>query len=188
MCNTTTERNHADLALEKYVTETVMAIVKGFFSSPFSVNHSNLQVLFFKKTCDPSQDVLIQEMSDSKLAALQYEYLTEFLLHCTFAWDLHVSLQTSSYLRCFVLSALMSLIRNVSIRSMPFLRLSSAFSFLSLQTNQSVFIKLLQSAFRIYNCTWINPGQKANIESCIKTLADVGKCCYPAVCKCVFLL
>ncbi|XP_029951400.1 inositol 1,4,5-trisphosphate receptor type 2 [Salarias fasciatus] len=85
VCNTTTDRNHADLALEKYVTETVMAIVKGFFSSPFSVNHSNLQ------------------------------------------------------------------------------------------TNQSVFIKLLQSAFRIYNCTWINSAQKANIESCIKTLADVAK-------------
>ncbi|XP_068168569.1 inositol 1,4,5-trisphosphate-gated calcium channel ITPR2 isoform X2 [Antennarius striatus] len=85
VCNTTTDRNHADPALEKYVTETVMAIVKGFFSSPFSVNHSNLQ------------------------------------------------------------------------------------------TNQSVFIKLLQSAFRIYNCTWLNPPQKGNIESCIKTLADVAK-------------
>ncbi|KAK2842102.1 hypothetical protein Q5P01_012302 [Channa striata] len=83
--NTTTDRNHADLALEKYVTETVMAIVKGFFSSPFSVNHANLQ------------------------------------------------------------------------------------------TNQSTFIKLLESAFRISNCTWINTAQKANIESCIKTLADVAK-------------
>uniref|UniRef100_A0A8C6SHD8 Inositol 1,4,5-trisphosphate receptor n=1 Tax=Neogobius melanostomus TaxID=47308 RepID=A0A8C6SHD8_9GOBI len=81
----TTDRNHADQALEKYVTETVMAIVKGFFSSPFSVNHSNLQ------------------------------------------------------------------------------------------TNQSVFIKLLQSAFRLYNCTWITSAQKTNIESCIKTLADVAK-------------
>uniref|UniRef100_A0A665X7W7 Inositol 1,4,5-trisphosphate receptor n=1 Tax=Echeneis naucrates TaxID=173247 RepID=A0A665X7W7_ECHNA len=75
----------SNLSLEKYVTETVMAIVKGFFSSPFSVNHSNLQ------------------------------------------------------------------------------------------TNQSVFIKLLQSSFRIYNCTWINSAQKANIESCIKTLADIAK-------------
>uniref|UniRef100_A0A3Q0QQ57 Inositol 1,4,5-trisphosphate receptor n=1 Tax=Amphilophus citrinellus TaxID=61819 RepID=A0A3Q0QQ57_AMPCI len=85
VCNTTTDRSHADLALEKYVTEAVMAIVKGFFSSPFSVNHSNLQ------------------------------------------------------------------------------------------TNQSIFIKLLQSAFRIYNCTWLGSAQKANIESCIKTLADVAK-------------
>uniref|UniRef100_A0AAQ4QRC1 Inositol 1,4,5-trisphosphate receptor n=1 Tax=Gasterosteus aculeatus aculeatus TaxID=481459 RepID=A0AAQ4QRC1_GASAC len=83
VCNSTTDRNHADLALEKYVTETVMAIVKGFFSSPFSVNHSNL--------------------------------------------------------------------------------------------NQLVFIKLLQSSFRIYNCPWINSAQKVNIENCIKTLADVAK-------------
>ncbi|XP_078139427.1 inositol 1,4,5-trisphosphate-gated calcium channel ITPR2 isoform X3 [Centroberyx gerrardi] len=84
VCNSTTDRNHADLALEKYVTETVMAIVKGFFSSQFSVNNSNLQ------------------------------------------------------------------------------------------TNQPIFIQLLQSAFRIYNCT-ISSAQKANIESCIKTLADVAK-------------
>ncbi|KAM9375957.1 inositol 1,4,5-trisphosphate-gated calcium channel ITPR2 isoform 2-T2 [Pholidichthys leucotaenia] len=85
VCNTTTDRSHADVMLEKYVTETVMGIVKGFFSSPFSVNNHNLQ------------------------------------------------------------------------------------------TNQSVFIKLLQSSFRIYNCTWINSAQKANIENCIKTLADVAK-------------
>ncbi|XP_055365370.1 inositol 1,4,5-trisphosphate receptor type 2 isoform X2 [Betta splendens] len=85
VCNTTTDRNHADLALEKYVTETVMAIIKGFFSSPFSVNHVNMQ------------------------------------------------------------------------------------------TNQATFIKLLQSAFRIYNCGWINSAQKASIESCVKTLADVAK-------------
>lgn len=54
-------------------------------------------------------------------------------------------------------------------------------SLLFSQTNQSVFIKLLQSSFRIYSCTWINSPQKANIESCIKTLADVGECCYSAL-------
>lgn len=85
VCNSTTDRAHADQAMEKYVSETVMAIVKGFFSSPFSVNHSNLQ------------------------------------------------------------------------------------------TNQPVFIKLLQSAFRLLNCTWITAAQKTSIESCIKTLADVAK-------------
>ncbi|XP_075997943.1 inositol 1,4,5-trisphosphate-gated calcium channel ITPR2 [Genypterus blacodes] len=85
VCNSTTDRNHADQALEKYVTETVMAVVKGFFSSAFPVNNSNLQ------------------------------------------------------------------------------------------TNQPTFIQLLQSAFRICNCTWVNSAQKANIEGCIKTLADVAK-------------
>ncbi|XP_073423539.1 inositol 1,4,5-trisphosphate-gated calcium channel ITPR2 isoform X2 [Dendrobates tinctorius] len=85
VCNTTTDRKHADTALEKYVTEAVMNIVSGFFSSPFSDNST------------------------------------------------------------------------------------------SLQTHQPVFIQLLQSAFRIYNCTWPNPAQKSSMESCIKTLAEVAK-------------
>ncbi|KFV71476.1 Inositol 1,4,5-trisphosphate receptor type 2, partial [Dryobates pubescens] len=85
VCNTTTDRKHADTSLEKYVTEPVMSIVSGFFSSPFSDNST------------------------------------------------------------------------------------------SLQTHQPVFIQLLQSAFRIYNCTWPNPTQKASVESCIKTLAEVAK-------------
>uniref|UniRef100_A0A8B9ZCA3 Inositol 1,4,5-trisphosphate receptor n=1 Tax=Anas platyrhynchos TaxID=8839 RepID=A0A8B9ZCA3_ANAPL len=85
VCNTTTDRKHADTSLEKYVTEPVMNIVSGFFNSPFSDNST------------------------------------------------------------------------------------------SLQTHQPVFIQLLQSAFRIYNCTWPNPAQKASVESCIKTLAEVAK-------------
>ncbi|KAM6383234.1 LOW QUALITY PROTEIN: inositol 1,4,5-trisphosphate-gated calcium channel ITPR2 [Alca torda] len=85
VCNTTTDRKHADTSLEKYVTEPVMSIVSGFFNSPFSDNST------------------------------------------------------------------------------------------SLQTHQPVFIQLLQSAFRIYNCTWPNPTQKASVESCIKSLAEVAK-------------
>ncbi|XP_015284919.1 PREDICTED: inositol 1,4,5-trisphosphate receptor type 2 [Gekko japonicus] len=85
VCNTTTDRKHADTSLEKYVSEPVMNIVSGFFSSPFSDNTT------------------------------------------------------------------------------------------SLQTHQPVFIQLLQSAFRIYNCTWPNPTQKSSVESCIKTLAEVAK-------------
>uniref|UniRef100_A0A673I2F3 Inositol 1,4,5-trisphosphate receptor n=1 Tax=Sinocyclocheilus rhinocerous TaxID=307959 RepID=A0A673I2F3_9TELE len=78
-------RKHADTCLEKYVTDTIMAIVKGFFGSQFSVSNSNLQA------------------------------------------------------------------------------------------HQATFIKLLQSACRLYNCTWLNSLQKTNIEGCIKTLADVAK-------------
>uniref|UniRef100_A0A673N2D8 Inositol 1,4,5-trisphosphate receptor n=1 Tax=Sinocyclocheilus rhinocerous TaxID=307959 RepID=A0A673N2D8_9TELE len=80
-----TDRKHADTCLEKYVTDTIMAIVKGFFGSQFSVSNSNLQA------------------------------------------------------------------------------------------HQATFIKLLQSACRLYNCTWLNSLQKTNIEGCIKTLADVAK-------------
>ncbi|XP_052007974.1 inositol 1,4,5-trisphosphate receptor type 2 [Xyrauchen texanus] len=85
VCNSTTDRKHADACLEKYTTDTIMDIVKGFFGSQFSVSNSNLQA------------------------------------------------------------------------------------------HQPIFIKLLQSACRLYNCTWLNPLQKTNIEGCIKTLADVAK-------------
>ncbi|XP_023671026.2 inositol 1,4,5-trisphosphate-gated calcium channel ITPR2 isoform X2 [Paramormyrops kingsleyae] len=85
VCNSTTDRRHTDSVLERYVTEMVMAIVKGFFGSQFSVNNSNLQ------------------------------------------------------------------------------------------THQPIFIQLLQSSFRLHNCTWISASQKANIEGCIRTLADVAK-------------
>lgn len=44
MSNGPTDRKHADTCLEKYVTDTIMAIVKGFFGSQFSVSNSNLQV------------------------------------------------------------------------------------------------------------------------------------------------
>uniref|UniRef100_A0A8C1G6R3 Inositol 1,4,5-trisphosphate receptor n=1 Tax=Cyprinus carpio TaxID=7962 RepID=A0A8C1G6R3_CYPCA len=83
--NGPTDRKHADTCLEKYVTDTIMAIVKGYFGSQFSI-------------------------------------------------------------------------------------------FLSLrQAHQATFVKLLQSACRLYNCTWLNSLQKTNIEGCIKTLADVAK-------------
>ncbi|XP_015259460.1 PREDICTED: inositol 1,4,5-trisphosphate receptor type 2 [Cyprinodon variegatus] len=83
MCSST-ERIRPD-ALDKYVTETVMAIIKSFFESTFSVNHSMLQ------------------------------------------------------------------------------------------NNQSTFIKLIQSSFRIYSLKVINSSQKSHIETCIKALADFAK-------------
>jgi inositol 1,4,5-triphosphate receptor type 1 len=47
----TTDRKHADVALENYVTETVMNVIYTFFSSPFSDQTTTLQVrLSFKFT------------------------------------------------------------------------------------------------------------------------------------------
>ncbi|XP_053545340.1 inositol 1,4,5-trisphosphate receptor type 1 [Bombina bombina] len=43
VCNSTSERKHADVMLEKYVTETVMSIINTFFSSPFSDQSTTLQ-------------------------------------------------------------------------------------------------------------------------------------------------
>ncbi|CAG0922457.1 unnamed protein product, partial [Notodromas monacha] len=43
------------------------------------------------------------------------------------------------------------------------------------QTRQHVFVKLLQSAFRLSQCDWLTPAQRFPIENCIKILADIGK-------------
>lgn len=51
----------------------------------------------------------------------------------------------------------------------------SSFSLILFQTHQNTFIRLLQSALRVSNCTWISTLQKTSIEACIKTLADVGE-------------
>ncbi|XP_062401771.1 inositol 1,4,5-trisphosphate receptor type 1 isoform X1 [Sardina pilchardus] len=45
----------------------------------------------------------------------------------------------------------------------------------SLQTRQPVFVQLLQGVFRVYHCNWLVPGQKGNVENCIKVLSDVAK-------------
>ncbi|XP_026086465.1 inositol 1,4,5-trisphosphate receptor type 2-like [Carassius auratus] len=80
-----TDKRPADTFLEKYITDTIMAIVKGFFESQFSVSNSNLQA------------------------------------------------------------------------------------------HHTTFIDLLKAACKLYSCIWLNSLQKANIESCIKTLADFAK-------------
>ncbi|XP_074213645.1 inositol 1,4,5-trisphosphate-gated calcium channel ITPR1-like isoform X2 [Camelus bactrianus] len=43
VCNTTTDRKHADTFLEKCVAESVVNIVSGFFNSLFSDNSTSLQ-------------------------------------------------------------------------------------------------------------------------------------------------
>ncbi|KAF4078713.1 hypothetical protein AMELA_G00184740 [Ameiurus melas] len=43
VCNNTSDRKHADMVLERYVTETIMSIVTTFFSSPFSDQSTSLQ-------------------------------------------------------------------------------------------------------------------------------------------------
>ncbi|XP_035209634.1 inositol 1,4,5-trisphosphate receptor type 1-like isoform X3 [Stegodyphus dumicola] len=42
-------------------------------------------------------------------------------------------------------------------------------------THQPVFVRLLQGAFRLSNCAWLTIQQRMNVESCIKTLSDIGK-------------
>nr|CAD7587881.1 unnamed protein product [Timema genevievae] len=42
------------------------------------------------------------------------------------------------------------------------------------QTRQPVFVQLLQAAFLMSQCTWLNASQRFSVENCIRTLSDVG--------------
>uniref|UniRef100_A0A8C5WZZ8 Inositol 1,4,5-trisphosphate receptor n=1 Tax=Malurus cyaneus samueli TaxID=2593467 RepID=A0A8C5WZZ8_9PASS len=68
----------------------------------------------------------------------------------------------------------------------------------SLQTHQTIVVQLLQSTTRLLECPWLQQQHKSSVESCIRTLAMVGKepapCpghrghCHPALsvsCRCV---
>ncbi|KAK6175051.1 hypothetical protein SNE40_013589 [Patella caerulea] len=55
---------------------------------------------------------------------------------------------------------------------------SSAFSDQSTSvqvTNQPVFVRLLQGAFRLSHCDWLTGTQRYHVENCIKTLSDTAK-------------
>ncbi|XP_028303990.1 inositol 1,4,5-trisphosphate receptor type 1 isoform X11 [Gouania willdenowi] len=60
VCNNTSDRKHADIILERYVTETVMSIVTCFFSSPFSDQSTSLQIAHHMYTRQPVFVQLLQ--------------------------------------------------------------------------------------------------------------------------------
>ncbi|XP_066997452.1 inositol 1,4,5-trisphosphate receptor isoform X2 [Anabrus simplex] len=45
----------------------------------------------------------------------------------------------------------------------------------TVQTRQPIFVQLLQAAFRISTCSWLNASQRFNVENCIRTLSEVAK-------------
>ncbi|KAI1296916.1 Inositol 1,4,5-trisphosphate receptor type 1 [Halotydeus destructor] len=45
----------------------------------------------------------------------------------------------------------------------------------SVQDHHPVFIRLLQGAFRLSTCSWLNLQQRISVENCIKSLADIAK-------------
>lgn len=43
------------------------------------------------------------------------------------------------------------------------------------QTHQTIVVQLLQSTMRLLECSWLQQQQKSSVETCIRTLAMVGK-------------
>ncbi|XP_046746795.1 inositol 1,4,5-trisphosphate receptor isoform X1 [Diprion similis] len=47
--------------------------------------------------------------------------------------------------------------------------------YVSNMTRQPIFIQLLHAALKVYQCSWLNSGQRFNVENCIRILSDVAK-------------
>ena len=45
----------------------------------------------------------------------------------------------------------------------------------TVQTRQSVIVQLLQVAFQLSQCAWLNSGQKTAVHNCIRTLSDTAR-------------
>ncbi|XP_076363094.1 inositol 1,4,5,-trisphosphate receptor isoform X2 [Tachypleus tridentatus] len=45
----------------------------------------------------------------------------------------------------------------------------------TVQTHQPVFVRLLQGAFRLSNCSWLKLHKRMNVETCVKTLSDIAR-------------
>ncbi|XP_046143784.1 inositol 1,4,5-trisphosphate receptor isoform X9 [Osmia bicornis bicornis] len=45
----------------------------------------------------------------------------------------------------------------------------------TVQTRQPIFVQLLHAGFKVSQCSWLNAGQRFNVENCIRTLSEVAK-------------
>ncbi|KAL1403241.1 hypothetical protein pipiens_005756 [Culex pipiens pipiens] len=45
----------------------------------------------------------------------------------------------------------------------------------ALQKRQLIFVKILQSSFKLTQCKWLSPSQRFNVENCIRTLSEKAK-------------
>ncbi len=68
--NATHDRKHADVALEHYVTETLMDIITTFFRSPFSDQSTTVQV-WISHACVSIRYIVHLERSSSKTAFIR---------------------------------------------------------------------------------------------------------------------
>lgn len=45
----------------------------------------------------------------------------------------------------------------------------------TVQARQPVFVELLQGAYRLSHCDWLSGAQKYHVETCIRTLSEIGQ-------------
>ncbi|CAG2053001.1 unnamed protein product [Timema podura] len=182
VANSPCDRKHADIALENYVINSVMNIITTFFSSPFSDQSTTVQ-----------KHLLEARMFWNGNAGKPNVQLTQLSALLKFAHPYHrpfnhrsgltpVAVLDSPIVSSCVLFYLNS--GDALDQDQPFLLNYSCNSDLVqgfckmvpfCRTRQPVFVQLLQAAFLMSQCTWLNASQRFSVENCIRTLSDVEK-------------
>ncbi|XP_022242149.1 inositol 1,4,5-trisphosphate receptor-like isoform X2 [Limulus polyphemus] len=120
----------------------------------------------FLSHCFIDTEVEMKEIyTSSHIWTLFENFLIDMAMVCNATHDRrHADIQLENY----VTSSVMNII--TTFFSSPFSDQST-----TVQTHQPVFVRLLQGAFRLSNCSWLNLQQRMNVENCIKTLSDTAK-------------
>ncbi|GFY58924.1 inositol 1,4,5-trisphosphate receptor type 1 [Trichonephila inaurata madagascariensis] len=120
----------------------------------------------FLSHCFIDTEVEMKEIYTSNHIWTLFEnFLVDMAMVCNATHDRrHADVQLENY----VTNSVMNII--TTFFNSPFSDQST-----TVQTHQPVFVRLLQGAFRLSNCAWLNVHQRMNVESCIKTLSDIGK-------------
>ncbi|KYN28101.1 Inositol 1,4,5-trisphosphate receptor [Trachymyrmex cornetzi] len=146
IATSTHDRQHADTALETYVTSCLMNIISTFFSSPFSDQSTTVQIII---QCNTSINYTNYILYDVCLV------IAESIsgMFCVFGMQ-HLAFFESTTLVYWVYGYYPSI---------------------WWWTRQPIFVQLLHAAFNVSQCAWLNAGQRFNVENCIRTLSDVAK-------------
>ncbi|PVD24858.1 hypothetical protein C0Q70_15345 [Pomacea canaliculata] len=120
----------------------------------------------FLNHCYVDTEVEMKEIYTSRhMWTLFQNFLVDMAMVCNSTHDRkHADTQLENY----VTDTVMNII--TTFFSSPFSDQST-----NLQTNQPVFVQLLQGAFRVSHCQWLTGQQRCNVENCIKTLSDSAK-------------
>ncbi|GFO15669.1 inositol 1,4,5-trisphosphate receptor type 1, partial [Plakobranchus ocellatus] len=120
----------------------------------------------FLNHCYVDTEVEMKEIYTSRHMWTLFEnFLVDIAMVCNATHDRkHANLELETYVTVTVMNIITTFF-------------SSKFSDQStnIQTNQPVFVRLLQGAFRLIRCDWLDGSQRFHVEACIRTLSDTAK-------------
>ncbi|XP_059161303.1 inositol 1,4,5-trisphosphate receptor type 1-like isoform X4 [Physella acuta] len=120
----------------------------------------------FLNHCYVDTEVEMKEIYTSKHMWTLFEnFLLDIAMVCNATHDRkHANTELEQYVTVTVMNII------TTFFSSPFSDQST-----NIQTNQPVFVRLLQGAFRLIRCEWLDGSQRFHVEACIKTLSDTAK-------------